>query len=570
MPSRRVYLFWPIRGLDKGTNHNHPDNLFVFTDILRGDIGVTYCNARASGRQLFKLLNDHAARRPDLILLDISIPHEDGCFVMTERVAIYGDFDADGVTATALLVQALRGLGMKVESYIPQRAREGYGLNLAAVEHLAARVDLLITVDCGIANVNEIERAQALGVDVIVVDHHTPPAILPPACAIINPKQPHCTYPYKELSGVGLAFKVIQALHQAGLRSPLRGRDLLDLVALGTMSDQAPLHGENRVLVRHGLRALNQTDRLGLRALLRAAGVSQPLDARAVAFDLGPRLNAAGRMDDAALAYDLLLTQSGSEATQLAVQLDALNRQRQAITKTMVQHALQLIAAQQLSQDRVIVLVDEAFPAGIIGLVAGRLVDLLARPVILLATDGVQGKGSARSIAGYSLVAALAQCAELVTSFGGHEQAAGCAVPVANVPELRRRLNAHAAQLLPGTPGAREHGYDAELTLDQLTPDLFDQLAQLEPCGQGCPAPRWVSRDLQIGDVRVIGKERAHLKLQVRQGATTLEAVMWNQAALLPALRRARAVDALYSVERKPWQGVMRTQLILTDVVIRA
>lgn len=485
-----------------------------------------------------------------------------------ETIAVYGDFDCDGITATALLVQVLAALGIQARPYIPQRLGEGYGLNVAAVEYLDRQgIDVLITVDCGIANVAEVARANALGMQVIVIDHHTPPPVLPDAYAIINPKQEGCSYPYKGLSGVGLAFKFIQALHGAGLRANVRGRDILDLVALGTISDMVPLDGENRILVKHGVRALNASARPGICALIDAANASRPLDARAIGFDLGPRINAAGRLDDAALAYELLLARSAHEARELATDLDRLNKERQALTRTMLQHALSLIAELGLHNDRVLVLDDAEFVPGIMGLVAGRLVEALQRPVVLLGTDGIRAKGSARSIPGFSIYDAFTQCSDLFEKFGGHAQAAGCALPVANVLLLRQALNILAARVIPA-PGRMSVPYDVEIGFDALTPELFDELSQLEPFGQSCPQPVWVSRELRVVEARTIGTDKSHLKLKLQQGRIVHEAVWWGQAQFASVLRRAGSVDVLFTAERKPWQGVPRTQLLIKDVAV--
>ncbi|MDP9309391.1 MAG: single-stranded-DNA-specific exonuclease RecJ [Chloroflexota bacterium] len=485
-----------------------------------------------------------------------------------ETIAVYGDFDCDGVTATALLIQVFQALGIRVRPYIPQRIGEGYGLNVRAIELLdQAGIDLLITVDCGIANVAEVARANALGINVIVVDHHTPPNVLPDAYAIINPKQPGCAYPYKGLSGVGLAFKLIQALHGAGLRTDIRGRDILDLVALGTVSDMVPLDGENRVLVKHGLRALNGSQRPGICALIDASGLSRPLDARSIGFDLGPRINAAGRLDDAALAYELLLARDLADARERADDLNRLNIRRQELTKATQAHALRLIKQQGLGNDRVIVLDDGDFVPGIVGLVAGRLVDLLGRPVVVLASDGVLAKGSARSVAEFPIYDAFSRCADLFAKFGGHAQAAGCSLPLANVPLLRQALNGLAAQVIPA-PGVVSAPYDTEISLDALTPGFFDELSQLEPFGQSCPLPVWVARGLQVVEARTMGSDKSHLKLKLRQGRTVHEAVWWGQAKFAPVLRRAGHSDALFTAERKPWQGVPRTQLLVKDIAV--
>lgn len=483
-----------------------------------------------------------------------------------ETVAVYGDFDTDGVTGVALLKQALSALGLTVLPYIPKRLEEGYGLNLQAVEVLARQAKLLITVDCGVSNVAEIARAQALGLDVIVLDHHTPPAVLPQAYALINPKRDGCNYPYKMLAGVGVAYKLTQALHRAGLRSDLKGRDLLDVVALGTVTDMAPLDGENRVLVKHGLVALNTSERPGLNALIDAAAARRPLDARAIGYSLGPRINAAGRLDDAIMAYELLLATSDVEARRLADQLNAINLQRQTLTKDVQQAAYELAVKSGRHEQRVIILNGADFPAGVVGLVAARLVEMFGRPVLLLERGELTSRGSGRSIAGFSIIDALTEVGHLFEKFGGHTMAAGFTINNAHLPELEARLNAIAQRDLADDLLVPRLLYDAELTLGQHSLELIDQIAQLEPYGHGNPEPVWVSRSLKVIDVRTMGKDRQHLKLRLFDGQTAVDALWWRNAERIDAFARNPRVDVAYTLSTNDYLGKRRVQLIVKDI----
>ncbi len=480
-----------------------------------------------------------------------------------QRVAVYGDFDTDGVTGVVLLHQVLTGLGLEVVPYIPKRNSEGYGLNLAAVEQLAAKAKLLITVDCGISNVVEIERAQALGLDVIVLDHHTPPAALPHAYALINPKLSGCAYPYKMLAGVGVAYKLVQALWKAGLRHPFQGRDLLDMVALGTVSDMAPLDGENRVLVKFGIDAMNlQSARPGLRALIEAAGVTGPIDCRKLGYTLGPRINSAGRIDDAVRAYQLLLCDDDEAARAMAVELNDLNTRRRGIQAEMEARAEELVRTSGKAAGRIIVLDDEDFPAGLVGLVAGRLVERFGRPVLLLERGEESCRGSARSVAGFSILDALTECGDLFVKYGGHAMAAGFTLHHERLAELEARLLAIAARDLTDEMLEPRLVYDAELPLGSQSFELLDQVRLLEPFGQGNPEPLWASFNMRVVEARTMGREQQHLKLRVHDGAGQMgEVVAWNEGHRRPEFLGRARVDIAFTLEVNEWQGRQRIQM---------
>ncbi|NTW03649.1 MAG: single-stranded-DNA-specific exonuclease RecJ [Oscillochloris sp.] len=487
----------------------------------------------------------------------------------SEPIAVYGDFDTDGVTAVTLLVQALTAMGGIIRPYIPHRTREGYGLNNLAIGQLAEDgVRLLITVDCGISNVAEVAQAMALGLDVIVTDHHHPPAELPAALAVVNPKQAGCAYPYKQLVGVGIAFKLVQALVKRGLKlGELRGRDLLDVVALGTVTDMGPLDGENRVLVKAGLEALNSTKRPGLRALVEVSGLTLgKVDSMAIGFMLGPRINAAGRLDDAVQAYELLLADSYAQAKLLADELNRTNRARQDLTK-QVQAAAKLLAEGDGRHERRIVVIDgEAFPAGVVGLVAGKLVEDWGRPVLLIERGEHTSRGSARSVPGFSIIDALTSCSDLFVRFGGHSAAAGFTIANEHIPTLDARLQQIAAEQLSDAMLQPSLRVDAEVNLNELSWDLLAELAALEPFGQGNPQPALMSTGVQVVDARTRGADGQHLRLMLRKdGGTTYEAIAFRLGHLVDALRRHPYIDILYSLEVNEWNRERKLQLNIKD-----
>ncbi|MBX0330151.1 single-stranded-DNA-specific exonuclease RecJ [Oscillochloris sp. ZM17-4] len=486
-----------------------------------------------------------------------------------EPIAVYGDFDTDGVTAVTLLVQAVTAMGGDIRPYIPHRTREGYGLNNLAVGQLAKDgVRLLITVDCGISNVDEVAQANALGLDVIVTDHHHPPAELPAALAVVNPKQPGCAYPYKQLVGVGIAFKLVQALVKRGLRlGELRGRDLLDVVALGTVTDMGPLDGENRVLVKAGLDALNATQRPGLRALVEVSGLTLgKVSSSDIGFMLGPRINAAGRLDDAVRAYELLLADGYAKAKALADELNQTNRARQELTKQVQAAAKAMAEAEGRSERRVVVLDGEAFQAGVVGLVAGKLAEEWGRPVLLIERGEPTSHGSARSVPGFSIIDALTSCGDLFERFGGHSAAAGFTIANENIPALDERLQAIAAEQLSDEMIQPSMRVDAEVGLNDLSWDMLADLAQLEPFGQANPQPNLMSAGVQVVDARPRGADGQHLKLVLRKdGGAPYEAIAFRLGHLADALRRHPQIDVLYTLEVNEWNGARKLQLNVKD-----
>jgi single-stranded-DNA-specific exonuclease len=480
-----------------------------------------------------------------------------------EEIAIYGDFDADGITATALLVQGLSALGGKVIPYIPHRYHEGYGLQVAALEKLHKQgISLIITVDTGITAIAEIQKARKMGIDIIVTDHHLPLASLPPALAVVDPKRSDSNCQSTELAGVGVAFKFLQALLKGSGREELVN-SLLDLVALGTVTDMVPLTGDNRYWVKRGLELLNNTERLGLQEMMRSAGLKPGnLDTESISWILGPRLNAAGRLDDAATSYKLLLTQDPNEAASLVSELEEKNAKRQRLTSELLQRVRDKIIAARTDLP-LLMIGEEDYPPGVMGLVAGRLSEEFYRPVILFRFGSETCRGSGRSIPEFDLMAALAGCRDLLSNFGGHTKAAGFTVPTNNLPQLERQLLTLAKAQLAGLDLRPHIDIDAQVTLSDLTGETFKQIQQLAPFGSGNPLPAFVSRHVEIVELRQIGSRNEHLGLKLRQ-----EGIVWDAIGFRFGSRAQEItafLDIAYNLDIDRWNGAEKLRLKLLD-----
>lgn len=489
-----------------------------------------------------------------------------------ETIAVYGDFDADGVSATALLVQTLQALDGRALPYIPHRVDEGYGLNGEALTHLAREgADVVITVDCGIRAFEEVERASGLGLDIIVTDHHSVGRKLPDAVAVIDPKRADNDGAFNELAGVGVAYRLAQALLRTHQQIPVTDREvslqeeeLLDLVALGTVADMVPLQDDNRALVHKGLERINQMARPGLQALCEQAGLkSGDVDATAIGFRLGPRINAAGRLVHAKIAYQLLATQELDKAKHLAGELDKLNRQRQQLTREAQEQARQLIRE---TDDEAPLLFAAArdFQPGIVGLVASRLLDEFYRPAVVVEVGPEESHGSCRSIPDFHITQALEACDDLLIRYGGHAAAAGFTVTNDKLTALSERLQQLAADQLADVELTPVLPVDAEIDLSQMSWELQKELSQLEPCGYANPQPLFVSRSAHVVDHRAVGREKRHLKLTLSNGQATWDAIAFRQgewAGKLPD-----RVDIAYHLEINEWNGRKNLQLNVQDI----
>jgi single-stranded-DNA-specific exonuclease len=492
-------------------------------------------------------------------------------------MAVYGAFDVDGLTATALMVQTLRALGGGVEPYIPHRVDEGYGLNREALSALARDgVRLVITVDCGVRAIKEISHANQLGLDVVVTDHHSVGRRLPRAVAVIDPKRTGSSDSapggrFDELAGSGVAFRLAQALLRSHEQAPVTREDvalqeenLLDLVAMGTVADVVPLRGENRALVRRGLDRLNSTERPGIRALcekarLRPGGV----DAGAIGYILGPRLNAAGRLAHAKIAYRLLLTDRVREAEELATELDRLNRERQQLTRETHEAARQLALASE-AEPLLLFAASPTFLPGVVGLAASRLVDEFHRPAVVVEVGEETSRGSCRSIPRFHITRALDACEDLLVRHGGHAAAAGFEVANSELETLADRLREIASEALRDADLTPVLDVDAEVVLTEMSWDLLRALSVLEPCGRDNERPLFVSRDVPVRHYRAVGREGRHLKMALSDGQATWDAIAFRQGEW--AGRLPDVIDVAYHLELNEWNGQQRLQLNVQDI----
>ena len=479
-----------------------------------------------------------------------------------ETIAVYGDFDADGITGTAILVQGLTSLGGKAVPYIPHRLTEGYGLNITALENLHRQgVSLVITVDCGITALAEVKRANQLGLDIVITDHHSPLPEMPPAVAIINPKRADSNYGFSELTGAGVALKLLQALFQ-NLGKEGQLDELMDLAAIGTVADIAPLSGENRYLVKEGLKLMNTTPRLGLREIISQAGLTPGnLSAESISWTIAPRLNAAGRLAHAMTSYKLLMTESPQEARDLAIWLEEKNTERQQLTAKVWATAREQIVAQGITP--MLVAADKDYPLGIAGLIAGRLAEEFYRPAIVVRTGETVSSGSGRSIPEFNIIKALTECRELLSHFGGHSQAAGFTLPTKNLPQLQEHLARLATEQLADTDLRPRLDIDAEVTLPNLSGNTFNTLQQLAPFGRGNPSPTFLSRRTEAVDCRTMGNGAQHLRLKLKQGGTVWDGVGFRLGCYLAEI--SPRLDIVYNLEIDRWGGKERLRLNIVD-----
>lgn len=483
-------------------------------------------------------------------------------------IAVYGDYDADGVTACAMLTRALRAAGATVLPYIPNRMTEGYGLHSAALDELAARgAGCVITVDCGTSSV-DVAAARPAGMRLVVTDHHLPlapdgVARLADVDALINPKLPESEYPFDGLAGAGVAFKLLQALEEAHVVPSGAVQQAGGLAALGTVADLMPLRGENRRIVHDGLPRLR--DLPGGQALCDVAGLGGALRASDLAFGLGPRINAAGRMEDARLALQLCLATDPEAAMGFAQQLDAQNRVRQAAVAAALAEAEQQVA--ELDDDApAIVLGDPGWAMGIVGLVAGRLVERYARPAFIVCLDPAEAKGSARSVAGVHIVRALDRAAPALLRYGGHTAAAGFSLDASRFAEFRALVADAVAEQLDGAPRERVFAIDSEISAGDATPRLCQELERLEPCGLGNQPPLLALRGVRVLGTSGFGAERQHLRVLLAGAGGMVEAIAFHKPHLAQHLPRGRAIDACFSLEMDSWQGQCRVRARLRDL----
>lgn len=521
----------------------------------------------ASGREFLhgglQQLNDPAVMKD----MSKSVQRIASAIGAKEKITIYGDYDVDGITASALMVRMLSDLGAVVEYYIPERQSEGYGLNGMALDQLVASgTKLLITVDCGISAVRELAAIKGK-LEVIITDHHQPPDVLPEAYAILNPKQPDCLFPHKQLAGVGVAFKLCQALWRYYRPQDTVYQLYLDIVALGTIADIVPLTGENRILVKLGLAQMQHTQNVGLKALQEVCGIAgQKMDTGKVGFVLAPRLNAAGRISHAAAGVELLTTSDPQRAQELALLLNLENTTRQEVEREILIAADQLAADMNPMQAKVLVVVGSNWHPGVIGIVASRLVEKYYRPVVMITIKDGIGKGSCRSISGFDMYEALKSAADLLIQYGGHKQAAGLTIEVGNIAAFQQRLTQFAATTMKEEDYIPKIHIDTLIAIEEVDSLLLEQIACLEPYGMSNPSPVFASRRLKVAEIRAIGQDGRHIKLKINRNNTTTDVLGWDMGELSGTMNRNDYIDLAFIPEFNDWQGLRSIQFRAHDV----
>lgn len=486
-----------------------------------------------------------------------------------KRIAVYGDYDADGITATALLFSLLRDLGGDLLYYIPSRFEEGYGLHRSALESLHREgVSLVITVDCGITSLEDVLYARQMEMDIIVTDHHQPKEVLPAASAVINPQRVDCSYPFKMLCGAGIAYKLGEALLcRAAPGRENKIEEYLDLVAIGTVADVVPLLGENRILVSCGLQKMKQNPRPGLKALCRVAGLrSEQINATQIAFLLAPRLNAPGRLGDAEPSLHLLLEENPEAAQNIAERLQEANTRRQQIETEIFAEACDLVDETTLKEKRLLLLGREGWNPGVLGIVASRMAEKFHLPVILLALLDGTGKGSGRSYGGFDITRALQKCASLLLEYGGHQQACGLKIKEENLAPLSDRLNALAREFFSEEGPLQKIPVELVLEPEMITPRLIESLEQLEPFGQGNPRPLFAGEDWSLARVREIGQGGRHLQLGMEKDNFFFRGISFNGKNKLPLCKPYRKVNILFSLSFDRWRGDDNLQLEISSL----
>jgi single-stranded-DNA-specific exonuclease len=487
-----------------------------------------------------------------------------------EKILIYGDYDVDGTMAVVVLLTALRSLGAKVDAHIPHRLTDGYGMRASVIEEAAAQsYAVVLSVDTGIREHEVIERARELGIDCIVTDHHLPDDRLPCACAILNPRRADCAYPEKNLAGVGVAFKLAQALlsrNGTGLSDRLI-QSYLKMVAIGTIADVVPLVGENRVIARFGLAGLLAPVHPGLEALLAVSGLTgQAISAGNIGFRIAPRLNAAGRMENARDVIDLFTTSDAGKAREIAERLESLNRERQRVENEILKSVTDLIDKNPEKAARYsLVLSGEGWHRGVIGIVAQRVVDLYHRPTLIIGVEGGAGQGSGRSVPGFHLLDALTRSSDLFERFGGHAAAAGFTQPAARIGEREKRFEESCRAALQPQDLEPNLRVDGEINLDEMDIGLFQELSRLEPWGCGNPTPVFVARGVRLLEAARVLKEK-HLKLRVAQGTKSYDAIGWGWARSHSSLVSGQRMDMAFVLDENVYLGRTSLQLILKDI----
>ena len=499
--------------------------------------------------------------------MDKAVARIDRALSDGERIAIFGDYDVDGITATCIMVDYLKGRGADVVHYIPRRIEDGYGLSCEAIEGLRkGGATLLVTVDCGITGVEEVAYARSIGMDVVVTDHHECKETLPVAAAVVDPRRTDCEYPFKHLAGCGVALKLVLALGGPDREEALFSR-YCTLAAIGTVADVMQMTGENRTIVSRGLASLDRSDFIGLHALLKEAGLAgREISSVQIGFVLAPRINAAGRMGAADMAADLLLCQDPAKAEELAKALCALNRERQSVEQTIYSQAEAMIEALPEDQRRALVLASETWHQGVVGIVASRLSEKYSRPSFMIHLNGGVGKGSCRSWGGFNLFAALESCSDLLLGFGGHELAAGFTIDEANIPAFRERMNQYAAEYWVGK--APESVLEIDMELHQpgrVTLQEVEALSALEPYGSGNARPLFCLMGATLLRTQNVGQNR-HLKLRLGKGSAQFDGIFFSTTSSACGCAEGDRVDAAFYLQVNEFRGNRTMQLQMVDI----
>lgn len=552
----RAYPVWDI--LCEDTYDSLVESLLAVRSLTMDDLDASPANLHPP-----ELLKD----------LDRSVERLAEAIRGGEKIVVFGDYDADGVTSTALLLDFLKCAGASCDYLLPDRHADGYGMKPAGVGRaMDMGSSLLVTVDNGIAASDAIEFARSQGIDVIVADHHRQLGALPPAHSIINPNRLDCPYPFKGLAGVGVTFKLVQALSRLFLSGQERTRylnDLLDLVALGTVADMVPVLGENRVFIRRGIEVLERTRRPGLRQLKAISGCAgKPITTEAMGFRLGPRINVAGRLASPDLALKLLRTGEEGEAAVLAEELNALNSQRQQLQREALKDARTLVTPDDLEQDRILILLGETWHLGIVGLLAGKLADTYSRPVAVCTEARGDGtySGSARSIPAYDISAGISSCAEHLTVFGGHRQAAGFTMQAESYEAFCVALRDHANAHISDPDLQPRLQIDLMLRPDDICRQTLEALSPLEPFGSGHQAPVFGARNCEVVSCSRIGRQGGHLKMELKVGGKSRSALWWNQGEEAAQVRPGQQIAAAFELQVDSYAGNDAVQMVLRDI----
>ena len=519
------------------------------------------------------LTDPHSARRyldcsaelPDPFLMtdmDLAVKRVRRAIELGERIAVFGDYDVDGITATCMLTDFLRRQGAIVRSYIPSRLEEGYGLNPIAINQLSAEgIRLIISVDCGITAIDEAGLCKSLGIDLVITDHHECKDHLPAAIAVVDPHRPDGGYPHKNLSGVGVAFKLACAL--CGDQEAVLN-EYADMVCLGTVADVMPLQGENRVFVARGLQSLRNTRRPGIAALMRESGCAQEsVSASTIGYNLAPRINAAGRMGQIDLALNLFLTEDEAAAADLARQLCDLNRQRQAVESQIYAQAVSMLPDGQPPE--AIVLADDSWHQGVVGIVASRMAEEYCCPAFLICLDGEHGKASSRSFGGFNLFSSLTALAPLLESYGGHELAAGFTISRRNIQQFRREICSLAAEYYADSGPRTVLEVDCSIPPELMTVRNVERLSILEPCGNGCPKPVFAMERLTVERITMVGNGR-HMRLRLRSGHQILGAIYFSATPESVSIEPGDLVDVAFNAQINEFRGERTVQMNVLDI----